>query len=806
MLNARLVTPVEETVCRHCSGPLPPSHESGADDAFCCGGCRIVFQMLHDEGLERYYALRGPKGDPVDAGEGRDRKWLEPIETKLSEQDGLQRIDLDVQGLSCAACVWVIDQLFRREPGAGRVLVNPALGKVTLSVDASFPLRRFVERVERCGYQLGPSLKGTERASNGLLVRMGIAIAIAMNGMLLAISLYAGLTEGPIAELFHALSFALAIASVAVGGSWFLKSAWQGLRQGLLHLDLPIALGIVLAFASSTWAYLAHGSTAYFDTLTVFIALMLVGRFLQQRVIEANKNRLLASDGADGLLTRRLDEGGPALVRCVEVREGDRLLLVPGDVVPVDAKLEGDAAASFSLDWINGESAPRAFAAGETVPAGAFLAGDRGVTVRSTQAFATSTLVDLLRSPSAERGDSSAGTAWWRSFAQVYVGAVLVLALGAFLVGLKLAHDPRLALERVTAVLIVTCPCAFGIAAPLAYELVQARLRKLGLYVRSPSFLDRATSVRKVVFDKTGTLTTGRLRVADATPLRALGDEDRVALVNLVTRSTHPKATAVARALGDVAGAFREDLVVVDVPGKGVELALDGRTYRLGAPRWVHEGASASDDDVAFGEVSRGVLVSLSTVEDLRPDAAREVARLKAQGYEVSILSGDAQARVSKLADAVGIAPDHAFGGKSAHGKAEWVRARDAHDTLVVGDGINDGPVVDVAWTSGTPAIDRPFLAARSDFYVVGPGLAPIRRALESAQRLRRVLVATLGVALAYNVVTVGLAYAGVMTPLLCAILMPISSLSTVLSVTLALRGDDDTRTVAAPPVPQEVT
>ncbi|MGZ3449382.1 MAG: heavy metal translocating P-type ATPase [Polyangiales bacterium] len=773
--------------CAHCGQPLPRD----AADLYCCAGCRIVASMLRDEHLERYYALRGPKGDPITPHESRDRKWLEPIESRVREEKGLSRVELDVQGLSCAACVWLIEQLFDREEGAARVIVNPALGKLSMTVEGSFPLRRFVERVESCGYLLGPALKGSERASNGLLFRMGICIAIAMNGMLLAISLYAGLHDGPLARLFHALSFALSAISVAVGGSWFFKSAWTALRRGILHLDLPIALGIALAFSSSTWGWLAHGSTGYFDTLNVFVALMLVGRFLQQRVIEANRLRLLQSDGAEGLLARRLDPSGPSLVRCTELREGDAILVAHGDVVPVESTLHETAAAAFSLDWINGESQPRAFAAGSTVPAGAFLADARTVTVRAKQSFADSALVDLLRAASP---DQTSATRWWRTFAQIYVAAVLVLAAGAMIVGLRMAHDPRLALERVTAVLIVTCPCAFGIAAPLAYEIVQARLRRVGLFVRSPAFLDRAPDLSKVVFDKTGTLTTGKLRLEGKIP--SLDPVARKALVNLAMRSAHPKSSAIARAL-DGAG-FQADLVVREEPGKGLELTLDDRTFRLGAPSWVGAPFSREEGDVAFAD-QRGLLASFTTVEDLRTDAAVEVSALREMGLEIFVLSGDSTARVHALAEKVGIPSDHAFGERTPHGKADWLRTADHGDTLFVGDGINDGPAFDLATASGTPAIDRPFLASRADFYLVTAGLRPIREALLAARRLRAVLHVTLGVALAYNVVTVALAYAGFMTPLLCAVLMPLSSLSTVLAVIVSLSRDDHSAFTASP-------
>jgi len=745
-----------------------------------------VARILRDEGLEKYYALRGPKGEPVGASDGRDRKWLEPIEADLKAATGLHRIDLDIQGISCAACVWLTDQLFRREPGFGNIVVNPALGTLSLTVEPAFDLSRFVERVEACGYLLGPSRKeAPSDRDTGLLLRMGLCIAFAMNGMIVAVALYAGAEQTALGPFFRALIFGFSCASVLVGGSWFFKSAWGALRRGILHLDLPIALGIALAFGSSTWAYLDHDALGYFDPLNVFVALMLVGRFLQQRVLEHNRRRLLSDDGVDALLTRRLDEHGPLLVRCVDIKEGDRLLLSPGDVAPVDGKLEpiGEEA-TLSLDWINGESAPRTFAEDATIPAGAFLGGTRTRVLLASQPFARSVLVDLLRTPT--RSEEVAP--FWSRFARVWTLAVLVVAVGAFLVGMKLAGDPRAALDRVTAVLIVTCPCAFGIAAPLAYEIVQARLRREGLFVRTATFLDRAARVRRVVFDKTGTLTTGKLRVADPVALERLDAAAKVALVNLAARSVHPKSAAIARALD--LSSFREELTVHEHTGKGVELELEGRTYRLGSHSFVNPSLTlraSGDGDVGFG-VDGKLLLDIKTTEDLRTDAAFEVAALKDEGFEVAILSGDETSRVRTLAASVGI--EKAYGDHSPEQKAQFIRDVDREDTLVIGDGINDGPAVSTAFCSGTPAIDRPFLAARSDFYLVGAGLAPIRTALAASRRLHHVLRVGLVVAVAYNVVTVGLAYAGLMTPLLCAVLMPTSSLSTILAVIVSLAGN----------------
>ncbi|MDI1475944.1 heavy metal translocating P-type ATPase metal-binding domain-containing protein [Polyangium sp. y55x31] len=790
-----MVPESRDGTCLHCGGPLPAAAEEG----FCCAGCRFVHDLLREEHLERYYTLRGEKGEAVTAAAvGRDQKWLEPLEAELARAEGLHRLDLDVQGLSCAACVWLIEQLFRREKGGAGIVVNPALGRMRLTISRAFPLRRFVSRVESCGYLLGPKLKSEESPSNGLLLRMGIAVALAMNGMILAISVYAGLSEGPLHRLFLALSFGLATASVLVGGSYFGKTALAGLRRGVLHLDLPIALGILLAYASSTWGWLAHGLTTYFDTLTVFVALMLVGRFLQMRLIERNQKRLLQSDGAEGLYTRRLEGDTVVLRRAVEIRNGDTLVLASGDVVPVPAVILGQDDASFSLDWVNGESTPRVFPPGAIVPAGAFLSGARALTLRADTDFAAGSLVDLLRAAPGE-GRDERGAAFWRTFARVYVAAVLVIAVLALGIGYFATHDARAALERVTAVLIVTCPCAFGIATPLAYELVGARLRRAGLFVRSGSFLDRAALVRTVVFDKTGTLTTGKLRIEDTAPAAVLSPEEKRLLKNLAARSTHPKSAALAQALGT--DQFVAELDAREVTGRGVEAEYEGHLYRLGASAWIDPAAPEGDADVAFGVDGR-VLAAFHTVEDLRPDAPAEIRALRAMGYDVGILSGDLDERALRVAAACGIAPEKTVGGKSAEAKAQWVREHDRGDLLFLGDGINDALVATEATVSGTPAIDRPFLAARTDFYFVTPGLAPVRLALASAQRLRRVLGITLSVALAYNVVTVGLSCAGFMTPLLCAVLMPLSSLSTILAVLILLGEKAEVAQPATCPLP----
>jgi P-type Cu2+ transporter len=387
-LASRGAASAEEGMCAHCGTELGP----GSVDGFCCVGCREVSSLLGTAQLGRYYELRGDRGRPIadTRPELRDRKWLDLIEDRLARSAGLARVDLDVQGLHCAGCVYLIEELWKREGGKGRVLVNPSLGTVELTIRPDFPLRRYIEQVERFGYVLGPAVKDRDARGSDLLLRMGVCAAISMNSMLFSISIYAGLEDAALLRLFHGLTFGLSAIAVAVGGTVFWKSAWQALRRGLLHLDLPIALGIVLAFSGSTWSLFAGaGRASYFDTVNVFITLMLVGRWLQERVIEKNRAELLDAAGVDGLLARRIVDDRVEVVTVRAIVPGDVLLVSPGDVVPVEASIE-DAEGTFSFDWITGESAPVHAAKGETVPAGACVAGARAVRLRAAEDLSSS--------------------------------------------------------------------------------------------------------------------------------------------------------------------------------------------------------------------------------------------------------------------------------------------------------------------------------------------------------------------------------------------------------------------------------
>ncbi|MCP3098918.1 heavy metal translocating P-type ATPase metal-binding domain-containing protein [Myxococcus sp. K15C18031901] len=840
--------------CLHCGSPVPVG---SASREFCCAGCEAVHGMLVEQGLTRYYQLTQGKAAPApEPPRGRSLSWLEPLVARAETMPGpLCALELDVQGIHCAACVWLMNELFRRQPGGAGLMVDPALGKARLQWRrGAFDVAGFLRAVEGFGYLFGPSRKQAAPASMELPIRLGICVALTMNVMLFSVSFYVGLTpeDGDVFKLFTRLSLWLSSGVVAVGGWPFFRSAWQGLRRGVPHLDLPIALGILLVYGTSlVQARGGRGDLAYFDTLNTFVTLMLVGRWLQQRVLERNRRFLLEDDGAEGLFVRREEESRLVSVRVSQVMEGDVLVLAPGDLIPVDAELL-DVDARITTDWISGEPDARDVARGGQLPAGAFNAGRGAIRVRACQPFTDSPLVALLRRAPEGVGRAAVHTRFWEVVARRWV--VTVLAVSALGLVLWWPSGPDKALEVAVALLVVTCPCAIGIATPLAYELVQARLRREGFFIRATDLLDRLPRVRQVLFDKTGTLTLGRLELVDRAALDVLPGEVREAAFDMASRSNHPASRCVAEALGRLGTRFQAEARVVEHPGRGLELVRDGVCWRLGradwdgvapastssaltvrtevarrlvaepdeAPRRADDGRAPGASDIATppgaepGAATRrsddgrapdvadiaahpetlsgaraasgpvltrdGVVVATFPLrEALRPDARRELLALRAEGQDVWLISGDAPARVRALAGALGVPAAQALGGLRPEDKADVVARLDRGDSLYLGDGVNDSLAFEEALCAGTPAIDRPVMPGKSDFFLVGEGLASLRKALVLSLRLRGVVRRLLGLSIAYNVVAITVCLAGWMTPLRAAVAMPATSLATVL-------------------------
>ena len=729
--------------CAHCGLPL-----AGGQKQFCCGGCASVFTLLTSQGLERYYDLRDSDSSPAIT-------VAAPSDLPMAHNG---KLSLGVQGLHCTACVWLCEELFRREPGGVSIEVRVASGQLELQVSDDFALAHYAETLAAFGYRLGaPHLAGAP-PSRQLLFRIGACAALALNSMAISFAFYFGLDahEHLLYVTLGIVSCALATLAVAIGGTVFLRSALASVRERVLHLDVPIALGVVVAYGASLAAYVLRGpELAYFDSVTGFITLMLIGKYLPQRMLEWNAAQLLGDRTFDGLRQRRRNGTGVERVPVAAIAAGDFLLMAPGDLATVDIMLEQPGV--FRLDWLTGESESVEFAVGALLPAGAFNAGVRTAGGRALSDGNQSSLNALLPSPK-KLGDTSHDR-FVPSFARAYVVSILLVAAAVF--AFWISRDVDKALSATVAVLVVSCPCAIGLATPLAYEVIVSRLRRRGIFLHSASALDRLADVHTIAFDKTGTLTGDALELAGEPP--ALAPLDHSALAAMVAVSNHPQARAIAARLPLTVHSGA--LIVEEHAGTGLFAgSAQGEAYFLGRDQ---DGSTVFSRD-------GNTLARFAFREAPLDDAHTELQALRQRGYTIALLSGDHHARVQAMATRLDLPLACAHSQMSPQEKVQWIES--AERVLMVGDGLNDVRAFSAALVSAAPGTDRPCVPARADFHYTGSHLAPIARALGAARGFRRIVIGNYSFAFVYNALVLTLAAGAHMTPMIAAVLMPASS------------------------------
>ncbi len=769
--------------CRHCGSP------SGGEE-FCCAGCAYVHRLIHREGLDTFYDIKDRTTAPADAAlkVERDYGWLQTLQRQAEEtareQNGTPRLLLSVQGLSCAGCVWLIEKLFSREPGAGRIEINAQTGQVRLSwrlnAKEAFDAAGFAAGLQRFNYLLGPPgpVAGRSSESRDLVRRIGLCTAFAMNVMLFTLPSYFGMEATfAYANLFHTLALGFGTLSLLAGGGYFLIRAVRAIREGALHIDLPISLGIVGAYVGSFFGWVTgQEAYMYFDFVSGFILLMLIGRWAQVAAVERNQRRLLAEQPTPPQVRAWREDGTEQEIPPERLTVGTTFAVERGQTVPVGARMVS-AEANMNLAWINGESAPRVFRTDQAVPAGAQNVGLEAVKLLATETWEQSLLAKLLQ-PMERRSE---GESVIERVIQGYLIGILVVAALAGIGWWWGAGDWLQAGAVVTAVLVVSCPCALGLAFPLADEMATVVLRKRGMFVRAGDLWGRLVHIRKLVFDKTGTLTLEHPVLVNPDVISALSADAQQALFMLVRDNPHP----IGRAL-------LEALVKLDIPepGEGEVMEVVGQglkwgAWSLGRAKWMDGGEADGSTVLAWS----GRVVARFRFEDqARPDARREIAALRERGLDSFILSGDETAKVAAMAGQLGLPPDNAYGNQSPEAKAAWLLEHRADDALMLGDGANDSLAFDAARCRGTPVVHRGVLAAKADFYYLGQGLGGLRALFEVNDVRRRTHRVLLAFMITYNVTAVGFAVAGLMNPLFAAVLMPLSSLATLAIVGIGMR------------------
>jgi Cu2+-exporting ATPase len=796
------MTVAEQVSCTHCGLPVPPALvEEGGEHQFCCEGCRTVYGAIHAGGLDRYYALRREQETSRAPARVSGRSYEELDDPAFADlyvreaPDGLRATELYLEGVHCAACVWLVEKVPVLVEGAIDVRLDLGRARARVLWDPrQVALSTIARRLDALGYPAHP-FRGVEadamarREDRRLLIRMGVAGAAAGNIMLIAVALYSGMFTGidpALEHFFRWASMIVALPAVLWSATVFYRGAWGALRAGALHMDVPISLGILVAFGWGALNTVLGRGEIYFDSVAVLIFLLLVGRWLLRRQQRSAADATELLHALTPSSARLLVDGEAQRVREVPVEAlvpGALVEVRAGESVPADGVVvAGESQLDRSL--LTGESRPEGVGPGADVHAGTVnLAARLVVRVdRTGEQSRVGRLLELVdeharrRAPVVQLADRLSG---W------FVVAVLVLA--AMTAALWGVRDPAAAVDHAVALLIVTCPCALGLATPLAVSAAIGRAARAGLLVKGGDAVERLARPGRLWLDKTGTVTAGRMTV-----VRWWGDEPARRLVAVLERhSSHPVARALANGGDDRVGVE----AVRERRGAGIAGRVDGREVVAGAPEHVREQvadwppaldralAAALDENLTPVAVAvDGRAVALAGIgDDVREDAPAAFAALRAQGWQLGILSGDHPDVVAAVARRLDVVPERARGGASPEDKLRVVQADAARGPVVmVGDGVNDAAALAAATAGiGVHGGAEAALAA-ADVFVTRDGLAPLVDLFAGARRTLRVIRRGLVFSLLYNAVGASLAMAGLITPLLAAVMMPASSLTVI--------------------------
>ena len=781
--------------CWHCGQPAPAASPwsavvDGASRTMCCPGCAAAAQTIADAGLADYYDNRTEFAARI--GDDADLAALRAYDDAVDGDD----VVFTIEGIRCAACVWLIERRMNALPGVTDALLNVATERLRVRRDpAVAKASDIIAALRAIGYTAYPldaarQAAHLERERKTLFRRLFVAGMSMMQVMMYAVPVYLatdGTMDADMRALMHWAALLLTVPAVAYSSWPFIRGAWMDLRRGVAGMDVPVALGILAASAASVVAVVRGHGDVYFDSITMFVFLLLGSRYLE---LDARRRAARALEGlqraAPATAQRFVDFPGARATDTVPAGAlvpGDVVLVPPGQAVPADGViLEGDTEVDLAL--LTGESRTRALGSGAQLPGGAVNVA-QAIVVRVTSSARDSTLALLVRLVERAGQDKPALALWADRVGAWFVLALLVLTVvvcaGWYLV------DPARAWPAAIAVLVVSCPCALSLATPTALAAATDRLLRRGALAVKPHVLETLGRATHVVFDKTGTLTYGHPVLRQTVTFG--GASRRMALqlaAALEAGSAHPLAQALRDAAGPAALVAN---MVNQVVGKGIEGEIGGRRYRLGNAAFVAgiacggvPGGQPGGVTAVWLGTTAGWVARFDLVDDIRPEARDVVAGLRAAGKTVVLLSGDDDEAAQDVAMQLGIA--HALGHQLPEEKLTVVRGlqREGAVVAMVGDGINDAAVLSGADVSFAMGQGAQLAQLHADCVLLGEGLRPLAAALDTAADTLRVIRQNLGWAMLYNVAAIPAAASGLLDPWLSGVGMAASSALVVLN------------------------
>ncbi len=782
--------------CLHCGSACPETADGNGSggNAFCCHGCQTVYELLAENGLGQFYELSAEAGrrigTPPDAGKYHHLDDPQVRSRLVDFDDGkTTRVTLRLPAIHCVACVWLLENLFRLRPGIGSSRVNFARQEAVIAFDpAQVRLGEVAALLDSIGYE--PDLKlanldgrPARPVSRRLWLQLGVAGFVFGNTMLFSLPAYFGLDSlsGPgFRALVGWLSLGLAVPVVAFSAADYFRNSWLSIRHRRMTIDVPIAVGISVIFLQSAAEVLTGRGVGFFDSLAGLTFFLLCGRVFQQKTYDR-----LAFDrdyrSFFPLSVIRRHDGGEERISLGQVGIGDRLLIRHGELVPADARLlRGEALIDYS--FVTGEADPVSRSAGELLYAGGRQSGG-AIEVVTVKPVSQSYLTSLWNQDAFRKDKDDTFNTLTNRYSRLFTWAILAIALTA--AAHWLTRDPHRALRSFTGVLIVACPCALALAAPFTLGAGLRALARRNIFVRNAEVLESLARVDAVVFDKTGTLTAadgGAISYAGT----ALEAEELAAVAALARQSTHPLSRRLADGLPAAADPCPVPEGFREVPGGGVEATVRGRGVRLGSHRWFESlglpmpagiAAPGSAVWVALDGVVRGAFVVASAV---RPETGRLLARL-AERHEIALLSGDTERDRTRFAGLFGPGARLQFN-QSPLNKLGFIRDLQAsgRTVMMVGDGLNDAGALRQS-DVGIAVVEQVGAFSPASDVILDAALVPrIAELLRFARQTTWVVRLSFAVSALYNAVGLAIAAGGNLSPVVCAVLMPVSSVTVV--------------------------
>ncbi|MFL6617806.1 MAG: heavy metal translocating P-type ATPase [Povalibacter sp.] len=795
--------------CFHCSEPLGKSalvaRIGDRDESVCCAGCRAVAELIAGAGLEQYYEMRSerPARPPISGLEAD--AWTAYARSEIADalvvgQGDLDTVTLGVEGLRCSACAWLIDKVLSQLEGVVSATTNAATGRVHIEWQRSvLTLADVMRAIARAGYRPFPPGDSRVLDQQQSERRVGLRhLAVSgfgmMQVMMFAVAVYSAQLQGDaieprLLEFFRMVSMLVAAPVMFYAGLPIFSGALRSVSRRTVGMDVPVALALVLAFGASVYnVFDGNTGEVYFDSVTMFIFFVTLGRYIQMSV----RNRTMSITDALARqmpsVAHRIQENSCVDVAVAALAVDDLVLVRRGEVLPADGELL-EAVAQLDESLLSGESAAVRRGRGETLSGGSLNLGDpiRIKVTAIAQASVLAHVVTLLEKAQAQRPRISAAAdkASTHFLSAVLIAATLTAAIWAWL-------DPSRAFPATLAVLVVACPCAFAIAMPAAVSAAIAHLARLGVLVTNPNALEKLAQIDHAIFDKTGTLTHGKLQMQRCIVAEGVDElQCRQIAASLEASSEHP----IARALADFTPIAPVSNVRTAV-GAGIEGELAQCRYRIGTPEFaaeMHNGFVRTLADPQAGSTvvvladEHRVLAQFELQDQLRDGAPGTISALRESGIASEILSGDRQSVVDILGERCGISQ------RLARHSPEQKLARlqslqqQGHRVLMLGDGINDAPVLAAADVSIAMGRGTALAHASADMILMTEDLAAVPAALQLSQRMRRIVRQNLFWSAAYNFGSLPLAALGFIPPWLAAVGMSASSVLVVLNATRLL-------------------